>query len=241
MRTLKAFMQQFNWKIIMIRILTNSAALLLTVAIVPDLYLATRTFSALVIIAIGLGVLNAIVKPVILLLTGQFIFATFGLLVILVNTLILYLLERLFPSILVVDNLFWAIIAGAVIGLISNALENLLGLTPPIVSDQDIEVRKLIKAGLQPSLANLVAKPPTVLAQDVETQSVADLAAAKAALETIQTAGAGIEALQPPMDDLSELPESIPPPTESPPNQVPEPLESPPEENTNKAPHGGAQ
>ena len=104
----KAFIQHFHWKILLIRILVNGGALILTVLIIPDIYFATRTFLAVVIISIGLGILNAIVKPVILLLTGQFIFATFGLLVILVNTLILYLLEWLFPNIFVVNNFFWA-------------------------------------------------------------------------------------------------------------------------------------
>ena len=206
----KAFIQHFHWKILLIRILVNGSALILTVLVIPDIYFTNRTFLAVVIISIGLGILNAIVKPVILLLTGQFIFATFGLLVILVNTLILYLLEWLFPNIFVVNNFFWALVGGAVLGLVSNTLENLLGLTPPIVPEENLELRKRIEAEQQASLVNLVAKPQTVVQHEVETQSVSELTAAKAALDTLQVATAPVAISLPDDEDIPEPPRLIP-------------------------------
>ena len=188
MSKFKAFIHQFHWKIILIRILVNGAAMTLTTLIIPDIYYATPYFWNIFIISIGLGILNAIVKPTILLLTGQFIFATFGLLVILINTLILYLLEWIFPNILVVDSFFWALVTGVVLGLVSNALENLLGLTPPIVPDENIELRKRIEAEQPASLVTLVAKPQTKILHDIETQSVSEISSAKAVLDTIQVA-----------------------------------------------------
>jgi putative membrane protein len=146
MPKIKTFFKQFNWKIILIRILVNGVTLILTVLIIPDIYFVTPTFRSVLIIAIGLGILNAIVKPIILLVTGQFIFATFGLLLILVNALMLYILEWLFPNILVVDNILWALVAGAVLSLVSNTLENLLGLAMPIVPEENLEIRKRLEA-----------------------------------------------------------------------------------------------
>lgn len=215
MPKIKAFIKQFHWKILLIRILANGGALLLTALIIPDIYFVNRTLRAIVLVSIGLGILNAIVKPIVLLLTGQFIFATFGLLVILVNALILYLLDWLFPNIFVVGNFFWALVGGAVLGLVSNALENLLGLTPPIVPEADVELRKRIETEQQASLVKLVAKPQTVVQHDVETQSVSELTAAKAALETIQVVTEPAPNSRTDKENLPEDPESNPPPPDA--------------------------
>lgn len=188
MSKIKTFIQQFHWKILLIRILVNGASLALTVLIIPEISFVTQNFWTVIIAAVGLGILNAVVKPIILLLTGQFIFATFGLLVILVNALMLYLLEWLFPNILAVNSFFWALVGGAVLGLVSNALENLLGLTPPIVPEDDIDLRKRIEAEQPISLVTLVAKPQASVPSTTETQPVSQQDAAQAALEALRAA-----------------------------------------------------
>jgi len=215
MPKLKAFIKQFHWKILLIRILANGGALILTALIIPDIYFVDRTFRAIVLVSIGLGILNAIVKPIVLLLTGQFIFATFGLLVILVNALILYLLDWLFPNIFVVSSFFWALVGGGVLGLVSNTLENLLGLTPPIVPEADVELRKRIETEQQASLVKLVAKPQSVVQHDVETQSVSELTAAKAALDTLQVETEPAPNSLMDKENLSEDPESNPLPPDA--------------------------
>jgi len=220
MSTFKTFFQHSQWKILLIRILVNGGSLILTALIIPDIYFKPKptplqTLLAILIISIGLGILNAVVKPIILLLTGQLIFATFGLLVVLVNTLILYLLARFFPNFFVVSNFFWALVGGAVLGLVSNALENLMGLTPPIVPEGDIELRKRIEAKQHAGLVNLVVKPQMVVQHDVETQSASELTAAKAALDTLQAATAPVAASQPGLGNLPEPPEAVPPPPDA--------------------------
>ena len=152
-----------------------------------------------------MGILNAIIKPIILLLTGQFIFATFGLLVVLINALILFLLERLFSNRFVVNNFFWALVGGALLGLISNALENLLGLTPPIVPEDEPELRRRIEAKQQATLVSLVAEAPMILQPNVETQSVSENAAANAALEVLQVTAMPDTISLPDSETLSEL------------------------------------
>ncbi len=237
MPKIKAFIRQFHWKIFLIRILINGVALCLTVLIIPDIYFVTPTFLSILIISIGLGVLNAVVKPIILLLTGQLIFATFGLLVVLVNALVLYLLERLFSNYFVVNSFFWALVGGAVLGLVGNALENLLGLTPPIVPEENLELRKQIESKQQASLASLIAKPQTIVQPDVETQSFSELAAAKAALDTLQVAAAPDTISLASSENLPEPPESkLPLPDAS---QIQEP-ETLPGEKTDSTPIGGA-
>jgi putative membrane protein len=237
MSKLKMFLQQFHWKILLIRILVNGVALILTALLIPDIYFVTPTFRSVLILSIVLGILNAILKPVILLLIGQFIFATFGLLVILIDTLILYILARWFPDILIVNSFWWALIGGVVLGLTSNALENLLGLTPPIVPEENPELRKRIEAEQQATLANLIAKKQPVVHHDVETQSVSDVSVAKAILDVLEPATA-------PGDTSSPVKEEIPEPGSQPLDeskmQGSEPLEPKPDDKTDHTQPGGA-
>jgi putative membrane protein len=240
MPKIKTFFKQFNWKIILIRVLVNGVTLILTVLIIPDIYFVTPTFRSVLIIAIGLGILNAIVKPIILLITGQFIFATFGLLLILVNALILYILEWLFPTILVVNSIFWALIAGAVLSLISNALENLLGLTMPIVPEENFELRKHLEAEQQASLVNLVAKPQTILHDYSETQSVSEVTAARAVLDTLQVATEPVESSSSDLVDTPDLLDSDQQLPDGSQVQVSEPSEDEVSEKDDDTPQGGA-
>lgn len=240
MHKFKTFFHQFNWKIILFRILVNGVTLILTVLIIPDIYFATPTFRSVLIIAIGLGILNAIVKPIILLITGQFIFATFGLLLILVNALILYILAWLFPNILVVNSLFWALIAGGVISLVSNALENLLGLAMPIVPEENLELRKRLEAEQQASLVTLVAKPQTIVHDYSETQSVSELSAAKAVLDTLQVSMEQVETASSDQVDTPDLLDSDQQPPDGSQIQVSEPLQPEYDEKGDNTPKGGA-
>lgn len=145
MRDKTLFVNNFNWRMLLMRVLVNMLALLVTVLVVPNVYFVNRSLGSWILMAVILGVLNTLIKPIIQFLTLRFIFITVGLVLIIINTIILYLLAWLLPSLFAVASLFWAIIAGAVLGLSSSFLENLLGLTPPIVSDKYPEIRQQVK------------------------------------------------------------------------------------------------
>ena len=137
---LNRFLKQFNWRFLLVRILVNAIALAITAAVVPKIYFVDKSIWSWLLMAITLGVLNALVKPVLQTLTLQFIFVTFGLVVVLMNALILLLLSALFPARFAVDNVLWALVGGLVLGLLSSFLESLLGLTMPIMSDEAAEL-----------------------------------------------------------------------------------------------------
>jgi putative membrane protein len=133
------FRKQFRWKILLLRVPVNGLALIITALLVPNIYFVNRSLGSILLMAVMLGILNAIVKPVVQFLTLPFLFASYGLIVVLINALILRLLARLFPSNFAVQGLLWAIIGGAVIGLVSSFLENLFGITPPITREKHPE------------------------------------------------------------------------------------------------------
>ena len=155
------FIRNFNWRILLLRILINAVALFLTAALVPDIYFVDRSLASLLLLALGLGVLNAFVKPVLQVLTLHFIFASYGLIVILINTLILYLLNFFFSARFAVDRLVWAFVGGALIGAIGSLLESLLGVTAPIVGDRYPIVRTQIKEEQGRGLEARIVQPLT--------------------------------------------------------------------------------
>lgn len=131
--------KQFNWRALLIRFLVNAATLYLIVIVTPRVSFADQSLFNVLLLAVVLGILNSIIKPVIHFFTLPLIFASYGLIVVLVNTVILWLLSWLFPDRLVVDSIFWALVAGALYGIVSAFLESLFGLNTPIVSDESEE------------------------------------------------------------------------------------------------------
>lgn len=143
---LNRFLKQFNWRFLLVRIVVNALALAITAAIVPKIYFVDKSVWSWLLMAVVLGVLNALLKPMLQVLTLQFIFVTFGAVLVLMNAVILLLLSALFPSRFAVDSVLWALVGGLVLGLLSSFLESLLGLTMPLVPDEPVELRQQVEA-----------------------------------------------------------------------------------------------
>lgn len=146
MQPLAMWRRQFNWRMLLLRVIVNALALLITVALTPHIYFINRSLGMWLFMAVILGLLNALIKPIVQFLTLRFIFATYGLVLALINGVLLVLLELLFPEHFAVDGLIvWPLVGGLVLGIASAVLENLLGLTPPIVSEKHPEIRQRIR------------------------------------------------------------------------------------------------
>ena len=136
------FLRGFHWKMMLLRILINAIVLVVIALVVPFIRFVDPSLLSIVLLAVALGVLNALVKPVLQFVFLPLIFASYGLVIVLVNTLLLFLLALLFPASFAVERLLWALVAGALIGLLGTLLENLFGLIPPIVPDEETGLRK---------------------------------------------------------------------------------------------------
>jgi putative membrane protein len=139
------FLKQFNWRFLLVRILVNALALAFTAAVTPKIYFVDKTVLNWLLMALMLGILNALIKPILQFLTLQFIFVTYGLVLVLVNSLLLWLLSFLFPNRFAVESILWSLVGGLVLGLVSSFLESLLGLTMPIVPDEPAELRRQVE------------------------------------------------------------------------------------------------
>jgi putative membrane protein len=143
-------LRQFNWRFLLVRLLVNALALAITAAVTPKVYFVDKSVWSWLLIAAMLGILNALLKPILQFLTLQFIFVTYGLVLVLVNALLLLFLSFLFPDRFAVDSLLWALVGGLVLGLISSFLESLLGLTLPIVPEEEAALRRRLAEQARP-------------------------------------------------------------------------------------------
>jgi putative membrane protein len=133
------FRKRFNWKVLLMSLLINMVAIGLTALILPGFVFIDNRLMVLAIIAAALGLLNTFIKPVLQLLTIRLLFVTYGLVLIITNTIVLLLLGWLFPNRIQIQGLFTAIIGGILIGLISMFLDYVFGVNPPLSYQMNID------------------------------------------------------------------------------------------------------
>jgi putative membrane protein len=101
---------------LLLRWLLNTIALFIVVTVVPGF--SYRTIVTLAIAAAVLGLLNAIVRPILFLLTLPLTIVTLGLFLIVLNAIMLELTDVLVPG-FAISHFRWAIIGAIVLGLVS--------------------------------------------------------------------------------------------------------------------------
>ncbi len=101
---------------LIIRWILNSIALWVVVYFVPHFHY--RDWIAIAIAAAVLGLLNAIVRPILYVLTLPITILTLGLFLIILNAIMLKLTAALVPG-FGIDGWFWAIIGAIALSIVS--------------------------------------------------------------------------------------------------------------------------
>jgi putative membrane protein len=101
---------------LLLRWLLNTLALFVVVEVVPGFH--AHSWTTLAIAALILGLLNAIVRPILFVLTLPLTIVTLGLFLIVLNAIILELTAWLVPGFRI-DSFGWACVGAIVLGLIS--------------------------------------------------------------------------------------------------------------------------
>lgn len=107
---------------LIIRLLVNSIAVFVASYITPGV--EVKSFVISVIVAIILGVLNAFLKPILILLTLPITILTLGLFTLVINTLIVLLASAIVPGFRV-SGFVTALIFSLVLSLVSWFLSSL--------------------------------------------------------------------------------------------------------------------
>jgi putative membrane protein len=110
-----------------IRLVINAVALYLTASILPGITVSSDV-GTLLLVALVFGVLNAVIKPIVKVLTCPLTILTLGLFIFVINALMLLLTSALIndPTKFFVDGFGWAVVAGIVMGIIAIFVEFLL-------------------------------------------------------------------------------------------------------------------
>ncbi len=107
---------------IIINWLVSTAAILISAYILPGVHISG--FSTALVVAVVLGIINAVIKPILIILTLPINILTLGLFTLVINALIIILTADLVPG-FKVDGFLWALLFSIVLSLVNSFLHNL--------------------------------------------------------------------------------------------------------------------
>jgi putative membrane protein len=106
-----------------IRLVINAIALYVTASILPGIHIVNNEIGTLLVIAFVFGIVNAVIKPIVKILTCPLVILTLGLFIFVINALMLLLTAALVPDRFVIDSFWWAFGGGVVMGIVAIIVE----------------------------------------------------------------------------------------------------------------------
>jgi putative membrane protein len=107
----------------LIQWVVSGAAIIITAYLLPGV--AVEGFLAALVTALILGLINAIIRPVLILLTLPLNILTLGLFTLVINALLIMLAATIVPG-FAVQGFWWALLFGIVLAIVNFALSPLL-------------------------------------------------------------------------------------------------------------------
>ena len=120
---------------VVVRIVINGLALWLAAVIVPGIHIGeqgdtSHTVSTVLVVAIIFGIVNALLKPILTILSLPFIVVTLGLFLLVVNAILLQLTSWIAGNLDLafhVDHFWWdAVFGGLIIAVVASILNAIL-------------------------------------------------------------------------------------------------------------------
>jgi putative membrane protein len=114
---------------LLVRLVINAVALFAAVKLIPGMHF-TGGVGNLLLVALVFGLVNAVVRPILTLLSCPLIVVTLGLFLLVINAAMLWLtswLSSRFALGFQVDGFLPALLGGLVIGIVSTALTLFVG------------------------------------------------------------------------------------------------------------------
>ena len=145
----------FFMRNLLLRFLITAVAIaVITSGILPGIRIIGNQISTLLIVAVILGIINALVKPIVKFLTCPFILLSLGLLLFVINGLMLWLAAFVSEQLalsgpvtgqLVIDHFGWAIVGALIMSAIGMVLEPILGVNERKRVKQVTEIRYVVE------------------------------------------------------------------------------------------------
>jgi len=122
-----------NWRLALVRIVSSGLAVIITVVLLTGLSFTGWQWGQLTVVAVVFGLLNAIVKPILQFFALRYLVATYGLVIVLINAFLLWLLTSILDQWFEVRGLVPLLIWGLIVGVLGLVFDAVLGTTRPIV------------------------------------------------------------------------------------------------------------
>ena len=122
-----------------IRVIINAVAIAIAALLIPNIHIADNSIGTLLLLGLSFGVVNALLKPLLIFLTCPAVILSLGLFILVINGVMLLITDSLVGDRLVIEGGIWtAVLGGIVIALVSMALESVLRLDSPPAEKNDI-------------------------------------------------------------------------------------------------------
>lgn len=113
----------------LIRVLINAVAIAVTAMLIPNIHIVNNDITTLLLIGLIFGLVNSVLKPLLILLTCPAVILSLGLFIFVINGVMLLITDSIAGERLVIDGgIFTAILGGMVMGGVSMLLESVLKL-----------------------------------------------------------------------------------------------------------------
>lgn len=109
---------------ILINWIVSAAAIVITAYILPGVHL--NNYVTALIVAVVLGIINAIIRPILIILTLPITIVTLGLFTFVINALLILLVSYLVKG-FQVDGFLWALVFSIVLSIVNALLQRLAG------------------------------------------------------------------------------------------------------------------
>lgn len=108
---------------LLVRWVISAIAIILTAYLLPGIHVAS--FVTALVIALVLGILNTLVKPLLFLLTLPITLVTLGLFALVLNAFMILLVSSIVPG-FSVDGFLWALLFSIVLSIVTSILDTFL-------------------------------------------------------------------------------------------------------------------
>lgn len=108
-----------------VKILINGIAVFITAYLLKGVFL--KNFGHALLVALLLAVVNAIIKPILVILTIPITILTLGLFILAINALLIMLVDAVLPG-FKVKNFWWALLFSIILSIVNAILQWLFGL-----------------------------------------------------------------------------------------------------------------
>ena len=124
----------------LIRVVINAVAIAVTATVIPSIHVVNNDLGTLLMIGLVFGIINSLLKPILLFLTCPAVILSLGLFVLVINGVMLLITESLVGDRLIIDGgIGTAILGGIVMAIVSMVLEGVMKLDEKPQQDNNMQ------------------------------------------------------------------------------------------------------